>query len=181
MPINFPSSPAPGQLYEYLGIRWVWNGFAWDRSETGITGIVGSGVVSLNGLTGGITLAAGTGIVLGITQNIITISATGTGGGSVITDYVWSFNGLTGPVTGVTTGVSNIFGPIQTFNGGISGSGATLGFLDISGNVKIGGNLDILGTLNVDGLIISKTGFSGFTLDSDLETVEGVLLDGGEF
>ena len=33
----------------------------------------------------------------------------------------------------------------------------------------------------VDGLIITKTGFQGYTADADLEPVEGVILDGGEY
>ena len=39
--------------------------------------------------------------------------------------YVISFNGLTGAVTGVTTGVANTFIPLQTFAAGISAAGAT--------------------------------------------------------
>lgn len=38
---------------------------------------------------------------------------------------VSSFNGLTGAVTGVTTGVANTFGPLQSFTVGISAAGAT--------------------------------------------------------
>jgi len=36
---------------------------------------------------------------------------------------VHSFNGLTGAVTGVTTGTANTFGPLQSFTSGISSSG----------------------------------------------------------
>lgn len=110
-------------------------------------------------------------------------------------EVVTSFNGLTGDVSGVSTvngatgnitnvaktDVSNIFSSLQTFVSGISASGSTFGSIFVSENIDIGGNINILGTLSVDGLIVTKTGFSGFTLDSDLETVEGVLLDGGEF
>jgi hypothetical protein len=41
------------------------------------------------------------------------------------TNVVTGFNGLTGAVTGVTTSVANTFTPLQTFNAGISASGAT--------------------------------------------------------
>jgi hypothetical protein len=44
--------------------------------------------------------------------------------GAIPTNYVISFNGLTGPVTGVTTGTANTFGPLQTFTSGVSGSTA---------------------------------------------------------
>jgi hypothetical protein len=39
---------------------------------------------------------------------------------------VHSFNGLTGAVTGVTTGTANTFGPLQSFTNGISSAGGTL-------------------------------------------------------
>jgi hypothetical protein len=51
----------------------------------------------------------------------------------------------------------------------------------IQGNLDVLGNINILGQLNVDGLIITKTGFQGYTGDSDLEIIEGVYLDGGEY
>jgi hypothetical protein len=30
MPIDFPTSPATGQVYTYLGKSWIWNGTGWD-------------------------------------------------------------------------------------------------------------------------------------------------------
>ena len=171
MPINFPSNPATGQLYEYLGIRWVWNGFAWDRSETGITGYVSA----LNGFTGGVTLAAGTGITLTNASNIITIAtivgvgatgatgptgpqgiqgvtgATGpqgiqgiqgnTGATGPVGDYVISFNGATGIISGVNS-VNSLTGELTVSGGtGMSvlsgGSGITLvntGVLSVNGS-----------------------------------------------
>ena len=47
-------------------------------------------------------------------------------GGSSITDYVISFNGLTGSVTGVTVGGANVFTALNSFNAGICASGITL-------------------------------------------------------
>lgn len=52
---------------------------------------------------------------------------TGATGDVVFTQYVASFNGLTGEVTGVTTGTANTFGPLQNFTSGISASGITIG------------------------------------------------------
>ena len=51
-----------------------------------------------------------------------------TGGNALLANTdggVASFNGLTGAVTGVTTGVANTFGPLQSFTSGISAAGAT--------------------------------------------------------
>ena len=51
-----------------------------------------------------------------------------TGGNALLANTdggVATFNGLTGAVTGVTTGVANTFGPLQSFTSGISAAGAT--------------------------------------------------------
>ena len=66
-------------------------------------------------------------IAAGITYKIPTAAAvknyvTGTS----ITNYVSSFNGLTGAVTGVTVGGANVFTALNSFNAGICASGITL-------------------------------------------------------
>lgn len=65
------------------------------------------------------------------------------------------------------------------------GDGATFSAnpngISLSSGLGVAGNLNITGTLVVDGPIVSKTGFSGFTLDGDIEAVTDVSLDGGEF
>lgn len=84
-------------------------------TATDNNGILGwsSKVTTINGLSGGVTLAAGSGINLSVSGQTMTFSNTG----------VLSFNGLTGAVTGVTTGTSNTFTALQTFNSGISAAG----------------------------------------------------------
>ena len=119
-------------------------------------------VYRVNGLVGGVTLAAGTNITLTPVGNTITIASTGggTGSGSIGTtgatgatgstgsqgiqgntgatgpvgDYVISFNGLTGAVTGVTVGGNNTFTQLNRFAAGISASGVTL-----DGNIQFRG------------------------------------------
>lgn len=59
----------------------------------GIPGGGGAGVGSLNGLSGDLTLAAGTGVTVTPTGSTLTIAASGGGGGGVA-----SFNGRTGVV-----------------------------------------------------------------------------------
>ena len=86
------------------------------------------------------------------------------------TNYVISFNGLTGAVTGVTTGTSNTFGPLQNFSSGISVSGATFS-----------SNVQIIGDLIVTGRIITETGIFGVTYNAAIEVLDNLSMDGGEF
>lgn len=181
MPLNFPSSPAVNDQYTFAGRTWVWNGSAWDSYNPGITAYVSA----VNGFTGGVTLAAGSGITLTGSANVITIATTGGGVGATgptgpqgntgatgpVGDYVVtingltgilsllpstgisissggkgitftntgvvSFNGLAGAVTGVTTSTANTFTAIQQFNAGITSAGATFNgpFTTTNGNV----------------------------------------------
>ena len=66
---------------------------------------------------------------------LVPFSAPGTPGptGDTPTDYVSSFNGVTGAVTGITAGGTNTFTQLNTFSAGISASGATF-----NGTVNIG-------------------------------------------
>lgn len=90
-------------------------------------GMTATGLVrSLNGFTGDVTATVGSG--LSVTNSSKTITFTNTG--------VLSFNGLTGGVTGVTTSAANTFIPVQTFNSGISASGATFNGIVYVGNIK---------------------------------------------
>ena len=109
MPLNFPSNPAVNDQYTFAGRTWVWNGSAWDSYNPGITAYVSA----VNGFTGGITLAAGSGITLTGSAKTITISTTG---------FVSSFNGATGAVTGVSsfnglTGAVSFVNYVASFNG----------------------------------------------------------------
>jgi hypothetical protein len=104
MTINFPSNPTPGDSYTFNNITWVWNGYAWDKTE--VAGISGSYVSQLNGLSGGVTLAAGSNITLTPSGNIITIASTGGGTGSsgISGSYVSNIAGLSGAV-GLSAGL----------------------------------------------------------------------------
>ena len=142
MPLNFPTSPAVNEQYTFGGRTWIWDGSAWNSYNLGITGYVSA----VNGFTGGITLAAGSGITLTGSAKTITISTTGGAGGVGATgptgpqgntgatgpvgDYVISFNGATGAISGVNS-VNGLTGTLTFFGGtGISvqagGKGITL-------------------------------------------------------
>lgn len=93
---------------------------------------------------------------------------------------IQSINGCTGNAFG-NIGITGTSGEVEVTT---SCPNIIIGLPDnvvISGNLRVNGDLDILGRLMVDGLIITKTGFQGFTGDADLEPVEGVILDGGEY
>ena len=89
--------------------------------------------------------------------------------GATPTDYVISFNGATGAVTGASLG-ANTFTQLNTFNAGISASGATFN-----------GNIYVTGNLIVTGRIETSTGIFGATANAIIEPVDNMNLDGGEF
>jgi hypothetical protein len=93
---------------------------------------------------------------------------------------IQSINGCTGNTFG-NIGITGTSGEVEVTT---SCPNIVIGLPDnvvISGNLRVNGDLDIIGRLMVDGLIITKTGFQGYTGDADLEPVEGVILDGGEY
>jgi len=123
MALDFPTSPTLNQIYTNGGRSWQWNGTARDvyNAPGGLTQYVSL----LNGLCGSVNIAAGTSISVTPAGNTLTIAYTGGGGGgntgatgatgatgpqgntgatgAIPTNYVISFNGLTGAVTGVST------------------------------------------------------------------------------
>lgn len=146
MPLNFPSSPSPNQLYSAFGKTWRWNGEGWESFQ-----YIGVG-------------ASGGAVVVG-TTNEIEVTPLGNTYEIGLPDRVVIADTL-------TTQYLNISG--NTFSG--SPSGVTL-----SSTLGVLGDINITGKLLVDGVIVSKTGFSGFTLDGDVEPITDVSLDGGEF
>ena len=139
MPINFPNSPVSGQTYAYNSITWSWNGTAWEK----VSSITGNYVSTLNGFTGGITLAAGSGITLTGSAKTITIStivgvgATGptgpqgnTGATGPVGDYVISFNGATGAISGVNSvnGLTGALSLLASTGIGIAAGGKGITF-----------------------------------------------------
>jgi len=101
------------------------------QGNTGATGIQGNtGATGIQGNTGATGIQGNTGAT-GIQGN--------TGNDGISGPYVMTFNGLTGDVTGVTTGTANNFVVLQTFSSGISASGGTFSNdIIVKGNVRIG-------------------------------------------
>ena len=52
---------------------------------------------------------------------------------------------------------------------------------DEPNEIQINGNLNIKGSLLVDGEIVTKTAFKGYTLDAEIEIVSDVSLDAGDY
>ena len=137
MPLDFPPSPSPNQIYSFSGKSWRWNGEGWESysfttSAGAISGTPNEIEVSESG--GNYTIGLPSDVVIG---------------NSLTTDYLNVSNG-------------------GTFSGGANG-------------VSLSGNLNIAGKLVVDGIIVSKTGFSGYTANAEVEPITDVDLDGGEF
>jgi hypothetical protein len=93
------------------------NNTLWIGKGSGVTPVwVGAGICG-----------ASSGIAAGLTYQIPTLAAVKNYVTSTsITDYVSSFNGATGAVTGVTVGGANVFTALNSFNAGICASGITL-------------------------------------------------------
>src|ERR1700722_10217257 len=102
-----------------------------------------SGVTSVNGITGAVTLAAGSGIMLTDVGNTITISNTEAGGsvtsvGLSLPTSVFTVTGSPVTTAGTLTGSFNVQSAGTVFAGPVSGSPAVPTFRAVSGT-DIGG------------------------------------------
>lgn len=145
MPLNFPPSPVPNEIYSAFGKSWRWNGEGWENQTVG-----------------------GGSVVIGGVQDEILVTGNTAGGYTLElpSDVRITDGGFRANYFNIADGA--------TFTG--SPTGAML-----SSSLGVIGNINISGSLVVDGPIVSKTGFSGYTLDGDTEPVTDVSLDGGEF
>ena len=108
--------------------------------HTGPQGNTGTGLQGVTGNTGptGPQGNTGTGIQ-GVTGPTGPQGNTGVGG--ISGPYVTTFNGLTGAVTGVTTGTANNFVALQSFSAGISAAGiAAYGGISFYNDIYIEAN-----------------------------------------
>lgn len=95
----------------------------------------------------------------------------------------WTWNGYAWDVaiSASAGGITGTVNEIEVISLGITSQIGLPDDVTISGNLDILGNINILGTLVTDGLIITKSGFQGYTGNSSLEPIDGVYLDGGIF
>jgi hypothetical protein len=111
------------------------------------------------------------------------IGGSGGGGTGAVSSITGTPNEIevSSPTGNVTIGLPNSVNITDTLNiAGIT-IGVSGGNLYIAGGLDIFGNINTTGTLIVDGLIITKTGFQGYTGTAELEPIEHVTLDGGEY
>ena len=94
-------------------------------SFNGNTGAVAGASLGANTFTGTQTASGFVGPLTGTASNASALGGTGADSWALKKNSVASFNGLIGAVGGVTTSVANTFTLLNTFNAGISASGAT--------------------------------------------------------
>jgi hypothetical protein len=104
------------------------------QGVTGNTG--GTGPQGIQGVTGN-TGGTGPQGIQGVTGNTGGTGPQGIQGNTgPVGDYVSTFNGLTGAVTGVTVGGTNVFTALNTFNAGISGNASTATILQTARGIN---------------------------------------------
>ena len=148
-----------------------------NNGATGINGNTGAtGATGQQGNTGATGIQGNTGAT-GIQGN------TGTDG--ISGPYVMTFNGLTGNVTGVTTGTANNFIELQSFSSGISASGGTFSNdIVVKGNVRIGkgvGGIDtniVFGASALSGTGSNNIAIGRFTLFSNINGQSNIAIGG---
>jgi hypothetical protein len=151
------------------------NGYA-KYSGLGGSGGGGSGVSSLNGETGAVTLVAGSGITVTPAGSNITIAATGSGGGTVTSVSVVSANGLAGSVatptsTPAITLSTTVTGLLQ--GNGTAISAATTGNLTDAGTDGItvtGGTGAVIGSGTSLSQHVADTTHNGYLSSTDWNT-----------
>jgi hypothetical protein len=157
MPLDFPTSPSPGDIYTFGGRSWQWNGTAWDVYAT-----AANAVTFLNGFTGSINILGSTFIGVSGSSNNITISYTGTGAmGPTGPTGDQGPQGIQGPIgpTGFTgdQGPQGIQGPIGPTGDqgpqGIQGPIGSTGFTGPTGPQGVTGP--------VGSYVITLNGLSG--------------------
>jgi hypothetical protein len=139
MPINFPTSPSPGDIYVYENSTWRWTGYAWTSGQL------------VNALSGGVTGPTGP---FGVTGATGPTGPTGSNG----------VNGVTGP-TGPTgfNGSNGVTGPTGlngVYSWRITNPGTTAGFYVPAGSVRAGDAFEIYA--------LTEKGVAGSQLDTNV-------------
>lgn len=108
MPLDFPSNPLLNQVYAANGKAWRWNGYAW---ETHNVSLAVNYVSDVNGISGSVSLTAGSNVTITKSGQTLTISSSGGGGGGTGSGANGA-TGATGPqgATGATGRIAFTYG-----------------------------------------------------------------------
>jgi hypothetical protein len=129
MAVPYPSNPAVGDSFTYLGVLYTWNGVAWISEFTNTPGAVGSVAVTAPITNSGTPTAP----VIGINQGALTIAQ------SQVTDLVSDLATITSDVSGkANLAGGNALTGTQTVT--ITGSAGT-NVLGLKSNTDGAGNL----------------------------------------
>jgi hypothetical protein len=124
---------------DFIPVNIIFEGASDNANETTLTVVdpTAARTISLPDASG--TVALTSGLVSSLSGSTF-ISVSGSTGSVTITNTgVQTFNGLTGAVTGVTVGGTNVFTSLNSFNAGVSASALTVsGGATFSGNVYLG-------------------------------------------
>ena len=165
------SEVSPSDAFTLVGQKMLLGSNLQINSNTAITEILSGAVTSLNGLTGGITLEAGSNITLTPVGNTITIASSGGNGGNIFTygltasagstqgdRWMDSDNGI--EYVYVNDGTSNQW--VQPTSSGLigaTGSQGIQGIQGVTGATGPQGNTGTNGTIGING----NTGATGAT------------------
>lgn len=145
------------------GYIWEWNGSSWQLSLN-----PGAGVTSLNGLTGSLTLVAGTGISITPSGSNITITNTGGGGSLIFADSLVN-------TAGTVTLVNDSASPGNSMYYGTN-SGGTKGFFSVSAGSGSVTTVSVVSANGLAGTVANPTTTPALTLST---TITGILQGNG--
>ena len=178
MAIDFPQFPALNELYAYGSRSWIWDGSKWNLNSS----VVGSSVTALNGLSGGVTLSAGSGITLSTSGNTITLSSSsGTQGVQGVQGVVGS-QGAQGTQGNSGTGAQGVQGVQGTSGVGTQGAQGTQGNSGTGAQGAQGtsgvGTQGIQGTQGIPGATGIGSGYTAAEIRSNYLYVVKIFPDG---
>jgi hypothetical protein len=149
-----------GEEFDSYPVNIIFEGATDNTNETTLTVVDPTADRTITFPDASGTVALTSGLVSSLSGSTY-ISVSGSTGAVTITNTgVQTFNGLTGAVTGVTVGGTNVFTALNTFNAGISASGGTF-----SNNIRV--NSAFLGRTGTNYAFGVASGFDTLTTGID--------------
>ena len=170
MPIDFPTSPSPNDIYTFNQKSWIWNGYAWASIGGGVTG----NVVGTKGATGATGSTGATG-AMGATGTTGSTGATGAMGATGAQGEIGPTGamGATGASPNIPIASTSLTG-VASFDGGQFTVSLT-GHVAIRTGIRAN-NFIVLGTSTIFG--VGETGALPALDGSALTGVDAARLQG---